>query len=127
MSAHPSVHLNAGLVYLNALSLIENIRPPGPQHHSTLRTNATASTIFSALATETFINEVSYLANGLFRGTEGAWLQTLGDVLEELEDSHAPITSKYLIAKFVLSGAPFDKGKSPYQEFALLIRVRNVI
>ena len=34
---------------------------------------------------------------------------------------------KFLLAKNILTGTPFDKGKSPYQDFDLLLKVRNAL
>jgi hypothetical protein len=118
----PSLHINAGFVYLNAVALLASAKEPF------LETNTLASTIFAALSLETFINEMAHLAHGtIFRGTEGEWLQTFGDIEDELEVSHAPINAKYMMGKFILSGVPFDKSRTPYQEFALLIKLRNEI
>jgi hypothetical protein len=55
------------------------------------------------------------------------WIKALGDILGEAEKSHASIELKYQLAKFTLTGQPFDKGALPFQDFALLIEIRNIL
>jgi hypothetical protein len=43
-------------------------------------------------------------------------------MLGEAEKSRTSIESKYHLAKFVLSGQPFDKGANPFQTFCIIDR-----
>ena len=52
-------------------------------------------------------------------------IRELADILDEAEESKGSVTLKYLLAKAVLPGEPFDKGAKPFQDFALLVRLRN--
>ena len=54
-------------------------------------------------------------------------LSTCAEILQEIEDSRGSLTLKYLMASQILSGKPFEKGRNPYQDFALLISLRNDI
>src|SRR5439155_18734314 len=52
-------------------------------------------------------------------------LHAFADALQEIEESRGSLSLKYLIASQTLSGATFDKGSNPYQDFAILINLRN--
>ena len=78
----------------------------------------------AAAATEAFINELGacYLMTGVRLGaTETA----CGVVLAEAERSRASTELKYLVASLRLSGAMFDRGGQPFQDFSTLTGIRN--
>jgi hypothetical protein len=83
--------------------------------------------LLSAMSTEAFINELgsqlSFLdsedKNDLDKFT------SLGHLLGELETGRAQIKSKYLLASNLLPGKPFRRGKQPFQDFSLLVDIRN--
>jgi hypothetical protein len=91
--------------------------------------DATIAIIFSAAATEGFINELAELVRGrkqnpnLFRIPPNVC--AFADAWEEVESSHGSIRLKYLISSQILSGAAFDKGSNPFQDFDLLIKLRD--
>lgn len=90
--------------------------------------------VFATAAMEGFINEVFELAS-----EPGDLLRLLGDPPEHksvaalaglakaLEQASSPIPLKFMLAKIALSGEPYDKGSPPYQDFELLIKVRNCL
>lgn len=90
---------------------------------------ALTSVIYATIALETFINEMSFLAGFLIeRDAENTTrLRAFADMMAELEKGHESIEAKYLAGKFMISGTPFDKGKSPYQDFKDLVKLRNLI
>lgn len=86
---------------------------------------ALTAVLFSVVALESFINELVDLASGIGDDEdppEPRFL-ALADVMEEID--HASLASKFLMAKWFLSGKSYDKSKAPYQDFAALIKVRN--
>jgi hypothetical protein len=91
--------------------------------------DALTAIIYSALACEALINELSEAAartNGLLPGTPG--LDTLIDLaatLDLIERSRGQMDLKYLLASKILSGSTFPRGEAPFQEFANLIALRN--
>lgn len=114
---------NAGFIFRSAVEMCQAISAPvnSVQH----RREALASIVLAAISCESFINELAQLA---VPGPKApGWLTTLRSILEEAEESHASIESKYLLTKFILTGQPFDKGALPFQDFALLIDVRNML
>ena len=87
--------------------------------------------VFSAMALEAFINEMADIA--AFPVPPGHFplqhpsVPMVADVLKELVDSYGAVQSKYLLAKRIFAGQPYDKGARPYQDFHLLIELRNTL
>ncbi len=61
-----------------------------------------------------------------FAGIRKKVLQ-LADTLQELGNSKESTKLKYILSKLIISGSTYDKGKIPYQDFDLLIKLRNNI
>jgi len=89
--------------------------------------NATMAQIMAAVSAEAFINEFALLLSGLARTGKAPELVRVGSILQQLEASRVQITEKYSIASQLLPGEPFDRGKEPFQSFAYLIKLRNVL
>ena len=84
--------------------------------------------ILSAVAVEAFFHELCWLLDGnVLRARGDATLETLKDTLQELESSRSPIRTKYLLTHFLLSGKSVSKGTPPYQDFDLLLRLRDAL
>jgi hypothetical protein len=85
--------------------------------------------VFSAVALEAFISELGGLATGLGggKGHEHHKVRQLGILLAEAEAGRESVRFKYQLAKTILSGHPYDKGTQPYQDFDLLIKLRDSI
>jgi hypothetical protein len=80
--------------------------------------------IFSAASLEAFSAEIPFMIDMVKAGYPS--LVKLGAVLDDAENSKVQVTGKYLIAKSIL-GEGFDRGANPYQDFSLLVRIRNAI
>jgi hypothetical protein len=89
---------------------------------------ALVSIVVAAISLEAFINEFGGIA-ALLATLEGApgWVTTLAEVLDEAENNRASITSKFQLAMLVISGRPFNRSAAPFQDFDLLVRLRNEI
>ena len=87
--------------------------------------------IFSAMAIETFLNEVIEQGSGLQHivtsKAEKERIQTMASVLGELEKQRVSVRVKIEMAHFILKGKSLDKGSLPYQDFALLTDLRNAL
>jgi hypothetical protein len=91
--------------------------------------DATVAIIMAAAAAEGFINELA----DVVQAEEGApanyfvlpGLSTFTRAHEQLEKAHGRTTDKYLAASECL-GRRFDRGGQPYQDFATLMRLRDV-
>ena len=120
------MYINAGRLYQDAVQIASTIQSPPSSLQA--RRESLASILFATMSLEAFINELHHIALEFASATSApVQLRVLGDLLEEAERSRASIASKYQLAKFILSSQPFDKGASPYQDFALLFDVRNLI
>ncbi|HET9182737.1 MAG TPA: hypothetical protein VFP59_11430 [Candidatus Angelobacter sp.] len=118
------MYVNAGRLFKNALEIARGT----PSNNPAVQTarDALTSILFAAMSVETFINELHHMThNGM--PTASTNLKVLGDLLEEAERSRSSVAAKYQFAKFILSGQAFDKGASPYQDFSLLLDLRNLI
>lgn len=93
--------------------------------------DATVAIILSAAATEGFINEVPTFIRKLCNPMAQPFrkltpqMATFADALIELEKNRASPKVKYIVASLLLSGEPFDQGKNPFQDFALLIKLQD--
>ena len=50
---------------------------------------------------------------------------TFAQIMGDAEEDHASIDFKLRLAHWIVTGRPMDKGSKPYQDFALLMRLRN--
>lgn len=120
-------------MYINASGLFEQAiasyqaASKLPRYSIEGRRETLASILYAVISAEAFINELHHLTRGWNKPDAFGWVKALVDLLEEAEKSRASLESKYQLAMFILSGEPFDRGAAPFQEFALLIAVRNLI
>ena len=121
------MYINAGSIFENAIESCQELSAEGltfPQ----IQRRSLAAILFSTISAEAFINELHYLSYSWADEVDSpGWTKALCEMLGESERSRASIESKYHLAKFILSGEPFDKGANPFQTFALLVDVRNLI
>lgn len=92
-----------------------------PSDRHTGHPDASVSIVFAAACCEAFANEIGYVARE--QQSLPTAIKALGEVLEEMEA--APVQAKFLLMRRLLGGIAFDKGANPYQDFALLIALRN--
>jgi hypothetical protein len=87
------------------------------------------SIVFSVAFADAFLNDIVYCVRNPDWGVppSNPKLVRLVDALEIAEECHAKIRDKYHFAKRILTGAPYEKGKAPFQDFSLLVEVRNWI
>jgi hypothetical protein len=102
--------------------------PPKPTFTTGGQTEALTSIVFAASALEAFINELAdFTTQPVYAESPEPPLPAFAGLMEELEKSRASIVSKFWLGKWVLSAMPYDKGAQPYQDFALLIELRNTL
>jgi hypothetical protein len=87
--------------------------------------------VFSAAAIETFMNEVAAFAtHATYDKTavhEDPRVLQFARACAYIEESHGSTNLKVQAALEVFLTTPLAKGKQPYQDFALLMRIRNEI
>jgi hypothetical protein len=91
--------------------------------------------LLAVISAETLVNELPQFAENWIQAMAArkekqeapGWLKALAEILIEAEESKASLKSKYQLTKFILSGEPFDTGAQIFQNFALLVDLRNTI
>lgn len=126
----PSHDLHSHQLLEIAREAVIRARDSAAKGHA-LTGDAILAIVMAAASTEAFINEFAEWAPWMhsFLGLEdtpGA-INDCAAVLEDLEEARAPVGTKYLFASRVLSGKAFNRGSAPYQDFQLLIGLRNAI
>jgi len=92
--------------------------------------DAVVAVVFSAAALEAFINEVGGIAEGLiqrFVTQDPDSVKQYAALWKEVERLQKSIAFEYLLASTAFSGQPYDKGTGPYQDFEILIKLRNAL
>ena len=118
------MYVNAGFLFRNAAEIGGRLADSVAVES---RRDALVTITLATISTEAFINELHHYARDASGTAAPGWINALRDVLEEAEKSRASIEAKYQLASFIMSGQPFDRGAPPFQDFALLIKVRNLI
>jgi hypothetical protein len=85
--------------------------------------DAVGAIILAAASTEAFINEFAEVHQN--PKLESLPLRACSDALVEIERDRGSLRLKYLVASRMLSGKMFDKGSAPYQDFDVLVQLRN--
>jgi hypothetical protein len=90
------------------------------------RLPALVSLIFSAVSVEAFLNEAAEMALSYSdMPSEPEAVSVFAQCMMEAEKSRASLESKLALANWVLVGKKLDTGAQPYQDFALIVRLRN--
>ena len=89
-----------------------------------------AAIILSAIAVETFINEAveaihPYLVPRSEWETEPDKLEALHSIIGDLKKQRSSTRTKLQVAHFVLTGKAIKRGEQPYQDFDLLVKLRD--
>ncbi len=91
--------------------------------------SALISVVFSVIALESFLNEITEHARQLSEhqpAIEGhPEIVLFAQIMGDAEEAHARLESKFTLANWILSGRSINRGSQPYQDFALLMRLRN--
>jgi hypothetical protein len=88
--------------------------------------SAFTSIVFSVLAVEAFLNEVIELAaKSVHKPMEPESVIVFTRIMEDLERSRASLLSRLAMSHWILSGKSVDRGSSPFQDFSVLVGLRN--
>lgn len=118
--------LSAGRLFLVATGAYERLKVLSSST-SGGKDDALIIIVFCAAALEAFLNELPELLS-MFpaaSGSEPPQIASYVDLVKEVEANNGSIKLKYLLAYSVLSGQPCEKGEIPYQDFSLLVDIRN--
>jgi hypothetical protein len=87
---------------------------------------ALASVVFSVISVEAFLHEAVEMALGYSDvPSEPEAVSAFAQCMIDAEKSRVSLESKLALANWVLVGKKLDTGAQPYQDFALLVRLRN--
>ena len=86
---------------------------------------ALVSLMFSFNALEAFINETVTCFELTVGGRFSEHEKTFYSVMNDMQKKQASTQNKFDIAKLLLSGSAWNVNENPYQDFRLLMRVRN--
>jgi hypothetical protein len=101
--------------------------------------DALVSVVFAAASLDAFLNESAYLAEKSLQRkarelrlghgvvAEPPIVSAFAQVMKEAEESRAQTQAKFQLAHLVLTQKAYDKGSAPYQDFADLMAVRNLL
>jgi hypothetical protein len=81
--------------------------------------------VFSAAAGEAFINEIGELGSHADLASEPAEVRNVATLIQEVENAKGRTTLKFHVAKLAITGKIFEKGSQPFDEFSLLMKLRN--
>ena len=104
-----------------------NIARRAAVNSSTDKDAPIVSIMFSVLALEAFINESGALAEMVPTANRQKIIEGFSAVMGELEDRKESLLLKYHMAFLVFSGSTWDEGTQPFQDFKLLVSLRNNI
>jgi hypothetical protein len=83
--------------------------------------------ILSTLAVEAFMNELGNVNSFVPKEELSPSLMLSASILDELEKNNAQIRLKLMVSHYALTGELIDKGAQPYQDFDLLVDIRNAL
>jgi hypothetical protein len=89
---------------------------------------AIAAIVLSVISFEALLNEMVELASGpQYASNEPEEVKAFGAILEDLEQQKAQIDVKVQVAYYIFERQRLDRGGLPYQDFDLLIKIRNAL
>ncbi len=122
--------INAGPLYGRAKAAYERTRIAAESDRQSGQMDALEALVFSVIALEGFINESVELATQpLPPGTQPN-PQSVADfatLLTEVERGRGSVQLKFMLARQAFANQTYDPSIMPYQDFGLLIDVRNAL
>jgi hypothetical protein len=97
-------------------------------HEREANMDALVALVFSAASLEAFINEATESAFLYTRDSirqEPTSIATFALLGRELEEGHGSVQLKFMLARAIFTGSGYKKGEQPYQDFNLLMKIRN--
>ncbi len=122
--------INAHYIFRRAVAGYERARARGLPERQMGPMDALESVVFSVAALEGFMNEAAELAShpvppGM--GETPPSVATFAALLSEAERGRASLGLKFHLARQSFANATYDVSRLPYQDFSLLIDLRNCL
>ena len=90
------------------------------------QTAALTSIVFSVISLEAFLNEAREVAHDIKENPSEPEVVTAFSRLMEDAD-RLSLESKFILSNWLLTGKRADTGRPPYQDFSLLVNLRNAL
>jgi hypothetical protein len=121
--------INAGPLFARAKAAYERARNTSSHDRELGQMDALDAIVFSAVALEAFINEAVELATQPPPpGTSNPpSVNSFATLLADAERSHDSITLKFMRAHHAFTGSTYDAGRAPFQDFVLLVALRDAV
>ena len=122
--------INGAVLFNRAKEAFERSKKSSTDERQLGQMDAIDAVVFSVAALECFINEVSELARQACsdkRNDNPPSVETLGRLLREVEEKKGSLRLKFMLAHLVFTGQTYDASSRPFQDFNLLIQLRNAI
>jgi hypothetical protein len=117
---------NSGVLFLIAIRALRAMRLKSKNEPTA--TDAMICTVFAVAAIETFLYELGEQAlSELEKSPEGQVLHGLGKLVRDMEGSKFQPYQKVIWIVRYLTGKPADQGTKVFQDFDVLVRLRNLI
>jgi hypothetical protein len=122
--------INAGPLFGRAKAAYERAKATSSSDRQSGQMDALEAIVFSVAALEGFINEAAELATlpappGIQPSPPA--VKTFARLVEEVERSRGNLQLKFLRARHAFMGEMYDTGSLPFQDFALLVDLRNAL
>jgi hypothetical protein len=125
----PGMFVNAGPLFARAKESYQRTKAAASDRDAG-QMDALVAIVFSVVALEGFINEAAELAtHPVALGTDPnpPSVKRFAALIDEAERSGAGVALKFTLAKLAFTGETYDRGAMPYQDFSLLIDIRNAL
>lgn len=117
---------NSIVLFLIAIRALKSMRLKPKSAQSD--TDAMICTVFAVAAIETFVYELGEEAlRAGDKSPDGGVLHGLGKLVDDMEESRFPLFQKVIWVVRYLTGKPADQGSRVFQDFDVLVRLRNAI
>jgi len=124
--------VNRGVLVLSARRLFYIARNAAEQSKD-FDNNCVIAVVFAAASIEALMNEVTEWVDFEIPEEEDAGdriipeVKAFSGVIKEAEQCRVPLGVKFLLASALLTGHSYEKGSEPFQDFAVLMRVRDAV
>lgn len=119
----PGRILEAGFLFDRAVDAARNISAESRQEGQSA---ALVSVVFAVISLEAFLNEATEVAQDVQQVKSEP--ETVAAFAQLMEDSERlPLDTKFKLSTWLLTGKRADIGKQPYQDFLLLVGLRNAL
>lgn len=119
----PGRILEAGYLFNIAVDAARNISAESRQEGQSA---ALVIIVFAVVSLEAFLNEATEVAQDVQEvKTEPETVAAFAELMEECD--RLPIETRFKLSTWLLTGKRADMGKQPYQDFSLLVGVRNAL